>query len=96
MGIPDPNKTQTEIILDRAWDTWQAKQGRKMGSVPAWASLIISLALGVFIAGGLSRDVARASEDNASQEKRIQLLERELGEINGKLDIMLRDRKAPQ
>lgn len=93
MGLPDGNQTQTEMILDRAWDTWQAKQGRKLGSVPAWASLFISLALGVFIAGGLSRDVARASEDNRLQETRILLLERELGAINGKLDIILEDRK---
>lgn len=89
MPLPDGNQTQTEIILDRAWDTWQAKQGRKIGSIPAWASLIISLTLGVFIAGGLSRDVARATEDNTKQELRLQVLERELGEINGKLDILV-------
>jgi hypothetical protein len=100
MGIPDGNLTQTEIILDRAWDTWQAKQGRKLGSVPAWLGMVMSILLVAYVAGQLTGDIAEANTRSIENRQKIEALERQnssieqgIASLNAKMDILMEERK---
>lgn len=96
MPLPDGNLTQTEMILDRAWETWEAKQGKKRASFPAWAGFLLSAGAVIFTAGVLRGDVATANDRSIKNEKRIEFLEGEraaLARIEAKVDILMEERK---
>lgn len=95
MPLPDANLTQTEIILDRAWETWEARQGKRRASWPAWAGFLLSAAVVIFTAGVLRGDVANANDRSIKNEKRIEILEGEratLARIEAKVDILMEER----
>lgn len=95
MPRPDANLTQTEIILDHAWDTWEARQGKRRASWPAWAGFLLSAAVVIFTAGILRGDVASATDRSIKNEKRIEILEGEratLARIEAKVDILMEER----
>lgn len=96
MPRPDANKTQTEIILDHAWDTWEARQGKRRASWPAWAGFLLSAAVVIFTAGILRGDVANANDRSIKNENRIEVLEADraaIARIEAKVDILMEERK---
>jgi type VI protein secretion system component VasK len=100
MPLPDANKTQTEIILDHAWETWEAKQGKQRGAWPAWLALGVSLAGIIYAAGLLSGDVRAADNRSMENAQRISALERQnssieqgVAALNAKMDILMEERK---
>ena len=95
MARPDANKTPTEIILDHAWDTWEARQGKRRASWPAWVGFVLSAAVVIFTAGVLRGDVASANDRSIKNETRIETLENEraaIARIEAKVDILMEDR----
>lgn len=100
MPLPDANKTQTEIILDKAWETWEAKQGKKAASWQSWGGLVLSILGIAYVAGALVGDIAEANTRSIENRQKIEALERQNGSIeqgvaslNAKMDILMEERK---
>lgn len=103
MTVPpvlDGNAVQVRAIIEQTISTVEATRGKRWGSVPAWAALIISIGGIAFTAGSLSGDVATATNRIDKLEQRADAQDRtassvaeRLGRIETKLDLALEKRR---
>lgn len=98
--ILDGNAAQVRAIIEQTISALEAGRGKRWGSVPAWAALILSIVGIVFAAGSLRSDVANANDRIAKLERRADGQDRGMGQANDrlarietKLDIALEKRK---
>lgn len=96
----DGNSAQVHIIANQMFDVWEARQGKKRASWPAWLGLGLSLIGIVFAAGSLRSDVATATTRIDKLEQRADAADRtatsvndRLARIETKLDLALEKRR---
>ena len=96
----DGNTAQTRVIANQMFDIWEARQGKRRASWPAWAALGLSIVGIVFAAGSLRSDVATATTRIDKLEQRADAQDRtatsvaeRLGRIETKLDLALEKRR---
>jgi hypothetical protein len=98
--ILDGNAAQVRAIIEQTMAAVEAGRGKRWGSVPAWAALILSIVGIVFGAGSLRSDVANANDRIAKLERRADGQDRGAGQVNDrlarietKLDVVLEKRR---
>lgn len=96
----DGNTAQTRVIANQMFDIWEARQGKKRASWPAWAGLGLSCIGIVFAAGSLRSDVATANTRIDKLEQRADAQDRTATQVNDrlarietKLDLVLEKRR---
>lgn len=98
--ILDGNAAQVRAIIEQTVTAVEASRGKRWGSVPAWAALVISVVGIAFSAGSLSGDVATATTRIDKLEQRADGQDRtatsvndRLARIETKLDLALEKRR---
>jgi hypothetical protein len=96
----DGNQALVRVIADQMFDIWEARQGKRRASWPAWLGVGLSIVGIVFAAGSLRSDVASANTRIDKLEQRADLQDRTAGQVNDrlarietKLDLALEERK---
>lgn len=73
------------IVGEQLFAVWEAKQGRKHASWPAWLGVGLSVAALIFGAGVLRSDVATATNRIEKLEHRADGTDRSTGSTNDRL-----------
>lgn len=90
----DPgNGAMVRLIARQMFDEWKSEQGRQPTSWQAWGGLIFSVLGIVYMAGSLSGDVAIAKSQSTENRSTITTVDGRLSRIEGKIDMLMEDRK---
>lgn len=94
------NAEMVRAVADQLYDAWEARQGKKHASWPAWLGVGLSVAALIFGAGVLRSDVATATNRIEKLEVRADGQDRMTGSTNDrlarietKLDLALEKRR---
>ncbi|WOF44382.1 hypothetical protein KNJ79_05465 [Sphingopyxis indica] len=86
----DPaNAAQVKVIAEQMLDVWEARQGKKNASWPAWGGLVLSVLGIAYMAGGLSGDVAIAKTDAAAARAKVEAVDTRLSRLEENVKFLV-------